>query len=361
MNSKSLFKQRFQYFPKFSSEAHGRVNLIGEHTDYNNGFVLPTLIEQKVEVSLGLRSDSQIVGISEEFGENSVLSKSKTDGTWLDFVRGALYYICEEGYSIKGLDIAVTSNIPTGSGLSSSAAFEIALLRALCQMVGLELSSFKIAQIGQSIEHNFIGTYCGIMDQISSSMAKFGQALYLDCENMNTEIIPIFKDYTFVIVHSGDSRKLSEGLYNERKRESEQAAKNLNIPSLRQAEISNLNLIKDNKILKRARHVITENDRVQKAVQFLKNNNAKAFGELMNESHFSMDKDYEISSSKLNKIVKTAQSYGALGARLTGAGFGGCAVILTSNTKKKDITNKILNNFPKSYLVTNISQNNIFN
>ena len=233
MSSQTLFKRHFQYPPISSSEAHGRVNLIGEHTDYNNGFVLPTLIEQKIEVSLAPRSDTQIVGISEEFGKKTILSDSKTDGTWIDFVRGALHYMTEEGHAISGLDISVTSSIPTGSGLSSSAAFEIALLRALCHMLEIELSSIKIAQIGQLIEHNFIGTYCGIMDQMTSSKAEFGQALYLDCENLNTEIIPIFTDYTFIIIHSGSTRKLSEGLYNERKRETEIAAKDLNITSLR--------------------------------------------------------------------------------------------------------------------------------
>ena len=361
MNSQSLFKQYFHYSAVSSSEAHGRVNLIGEHTDYNKGFVLPTLIKQKIEVSLSPRLDNKIVGISEEFGKKTVLSDSNIDGTWIDFVRGASYYMAKEGCPIKGLDIAVTSSIPTGSGLSSSAALEIALLRALCQMVGLQLSATKIAKMGQLIEHNFIGILCGIMDQMSSSKAKFGQALYLDCENLKTKIAPVFKDYTFIIIHSGSSRRLSEGLYNQRKRETEIATKFLNVSSLRHAEISNLNLIEDPKILRRARHVITENDRVQKAFEFLINNNAPAFGKLMNESHFSMDKDYEISSPELNKIVKTAQMHGALGARLTGAGFGGCTVILTSNTKKKEIIDKILNSCHKSYLVTSISQNNIIN
>ena len=146
-------------------------------------------------------------------------------------------------------------------------------------------------------------------------------------------------------------------MYNERRRETETAAKFLNIPSLRHAEITNLSLIKDPKILKRARHVISENFRVKKAVQFLKNNNAQAFGDLMNESHSSMDKDYEISSPELNQIVKTAQSHGALGARLTGAGFGGCTVVLSSNTRRNEIINEILEHCPKSYLVTNIGKN----
>ena len=361
MNSLKLFQTNFQCSPVSSAQAHGRVNLIGEHTDYNYGFVLPTLNDQKIEVSIGPRSDSQIVGISDEFGKKSSLFDSKTDGSWIDFVRGALFYLGKEGHHMSGLNLSVTSDIPAGSGLSSSAALEIALIKALCKMVNLELPLTKIAQIGQLIEHNFIGTYCGIMDQMSSAIAKFGQALFLDCENLSTEIIPIFSEYTFVVIHSGSTRKLSEGLYNERKRETEAAAKFLNIPSLRHAEITNLSSIKDPKILKRARHVISENFRVKKAVQFLKNNNAQAFGELMNESHSSMDNDYEISSPELNYVVKKAQSHGALGARLTGAGFGGCTVILPSNIQREDITEKILNDCPKSYLITNISQNNIIN
>ena len=219
MNSQTLFQNYFQYSPSSSSDAHGRVNLIGEHTDYNNGFVLPTLIEQKIEVSLKLRSDSKIVGISEEFGENTDDLNSKTDGTWLDFVKGVSYYIGKEGHPITGLDVAVTSNIPSGSGLSSSAALEISLLRALSQSTGILLNSNKMAQIGQLVEHHFIGTQCGIMDQMVSAESEFGQALYLDCENLKSEIIPIFSDHTFMVIHSGSRRKLSEGKYNERKKE----------------------------------------------------------------------------------------------------------------------------------------------
>ena len=164
MNSLKLFQTNFQCSPVSSAQAHGRVNLIGEHTDYNCGFVLPTLIDQKIEVSIGPRSDSQIVGISDEFGKKSYQIDSKTDGSWIDFVRGALFYLGKEGHHMSGLNLSVTSDIPAGSGLSSSAALEIALIKALCKMVKLELPLTKIAQIGQLIEHNFIGTYCGIME-----------------------------------------------------------------------------------------------------------------------------------------------------------------------------------------------------
>ena len=354
MNSWSLFESHFQHLPKSSARAHGRVNLIGEHTDYNNGFVLPTLIEQNIEVSISLRTDSKIVGISSEFGENSAEINSGIDGSWLDFVRGAAYYIGNEGCTISGLDLAVTSSVPTGSGLSSSAAFEVALLRALCQLTGLNLKPSEIAKIGQLIEHQYIGTQCGIMDQMTSACAEFGQALYLDCENFNTEIIPIFSDHTFVVIHSGSTRKLSEGKYNERKKETERASKILKVSSLRKATKNDLELIKDNLIFKRARHIITENERVQKAAHYLKEDNAIEFGNLMNESHQSMNDDYEISSPELNQVVQESIRAGALGARLTGAGFGGCVVLLVSSTKTEEIKESVLKNCPHSYWVTNI-------
>jgi galactokinase len=361
MNSQTLFESHFQYSPTSSAKAHGRVNLIGEHTDYNNGFVLPTLIEQNIEVSMSLRTDSKINGISSKFGENRADMESSTDGSWLDFVRGASYYIQNEGCKITGLDLAVTSSIPAGSGLSSSAALEIALLRAICHLTSLDLKPSKIAKIGQLIEHQYIGTQCGIMDQMTSACAEFGQALYLDCKNLSTETIPIFSDYTFVVIHSGSTRKLSEGKYNERIKETEIAAHELNIDSLRYGDINKLNKIKNSLAMKRARHILTENERVKKAVDCLKRNDAQFFGDLMNQSHLSMDLDYEISSPELNHIVKTAQSYGAIGARLTGAGFGGCSVILTSNVEREFITEKILSNCPNSHLITNITQKNLFN
>ena len=354
MNSQTLFKSHFQYPPTSSAKAHGRVNLIGEHTDYNNGFVLPTLIEQNIEVSMSLRDDSKIKGISSEFGENSVDMESSTDGSWLDFVRGASYYIQNEGCKINGLDLAVTSSVPAGSGLSSSAAFEIALLRAICHLTSLDLKPSKIAEIGQLIEHQYIGTQCGIMDQMASACAEFGQALYLDCKNLNTETIPIFSDHTFMVIHSGSTRKLSEGKYNERKKETELASEILNVSSLRNATKDNLELIKDGIIQKRARHVITENDRVQKATQYLKEDNALEFGNVMNESHQSMDDDYEISSPELNHVVNVSRRAGALGARLTGAGFGGCVVLLLPSAKNDEIKENILKNCPHSYWVTNI-------
>ena len=356
MSSAEIFHSFFQKEPSITTSAHGRVNLIGEHTDYNNGFVLPSLIPQSIEVSINLRDDDKIIGISSEFGELRSLTSSSNDGSWLDFVRGAIYYCQKISPSIKGIDVAVSSTIPSGSGLSSSAALEIALLRAITKLKDISIHSQEMAKIGQKIEHQFVGTQCGIMDQMASACGSFGQAIFLDCENLQTKSIPVFSNHSFVIIHSGSTRKLSHGKYNERKNETLKASEILEIPSLRHATIDQLIKIEDPVIKKRAKHIVSENDRVLKAVLCLEKDDPISFGELMNSSHQSMRDDYEISSEELNQVVESANKNGALGARLTGAGFGGCVVILTSNNELTSVSKSILEECPQAYLVTTISK-----
>tara|TARA_B100002019_G_C21226834_1_gene577851 strand:+ start:340 stop:1422 length:1083 start_codon:yes stop_codon:yes gene_type:complete len=355
MNSLQLFQSYFQKEPSITSSANGRINLIGEHTDYNNGFVLPTLISQSIEVSIKPRDDEQIVCISNKFGELSSKIAASNDGTWLDFVRGAIYYIKKLSPTLKGIDIAVSSTIPNGSGLSSSAALEISLLRAFAQLQSLAIVPKEMAKIGQQIEHQFVGTQCGIMDQMVSACGVFGQAIFLDCESLQTKSLPLFPNHTFIVIHSGSTRKLSQGSYNERKLETMMASKTLNVPSLRYASLEQIKLIEDPTIRRRVKHIISENNRVIQATSCLEKNDAKQFGELMNFSHQSMRDDYEISSDELNKIVESASNNGALGARLTGAGFGGCVIVLSENEKAELITQSILSQCTQAYLVTTIS------
>jgi len=356
MSSAKLFHSFFQKEPSITTSAHGRVNLIGEHTDYNNGFVLPSLIPQSLQVSINPRDDDKIIGISSEFGELQSSISSPNDGTWLDFVRGTIYFCQKISPSIKGMNVAVSSSIPSGSGLSSSAALEIALLRAISQLKDLSIQSEEMAKIGQQIEHQFVGTQCGIMDQMASSCGTFGQAIFLDCENLQTKSIPVFSHHSFVIIHSGSTRKLSHGKYNERKNETSKASEILKVPSLRHAAIDQLMKIEDPIIKKRAKHIISENDRVLEAVSYLELNDPISFGELMNLSHHSMRDDYEISSDELNQVVESANKNGALGARLTGAGFGGCVVILTANKELSSVLKSVLEDCPQAYLVTTISK-----
>ena len=356
MSSTELFQSFFQKEPPISASAHGRVNLIGEHTDYNNGFVLPSLISHSIEVSIGIRDDDEIVGISSEFGNLRSKTSSSNDGTWLDFVRGAIHFIKKLSPALRGIDIAINSSIPNGSGLSSSAALEIALLRALVKFQNLHISSQEIAKIGQQIEHQFVGTQCGIMDQMISATGQIGEAMFLDCENLQTKSIPIFSDHSFVVIHCGSNRKLSQVNYNERKNESIIASDILETSSLRHASIDQLIKIKDPIIKKRAKHIISENDRVIKAASYLEKKDAKNFGEMMYLSHQSMRDDYEISIDELNQVVKSAKKNGALGARLTGAGFGGCVVILINNNEIDSIIKSILSECPQAYWVTTISR-----
>jgi len=351
MTSDRQFQKYFKNSPQIQASAHGRVNLIGEHTDYNGGYVLPTLIPQQMSVSISLRDDHQIHGTSKEYGERQVDLNSTTDNSWLDFVRGAIHFIQREGVRVQGLNIAVTSDIPSGAGLSSSAALEIAILRALSSLFNITIPSTQLALMGQKIEHEFVGAQCGIMDQMVCANTKLGEVLFLDCESLQTQIIPQFPEHRFSVIHSGSSRKLSEGNYNQRKSETSQGAQLLNIPSLRHATLDLVNTINNDVILRRARHIVSENSRVLQSVECFKKNDPETFGELMYQSQQSMAEDYEISSAELNVLVDAARHAGALGARLTGAGFGGCVLILSSKDESEKVAGFIANQCPNSSLV----------
>jgi galactokinase len=219
-------------------------------------------------------------------------------------------------------------------------------------LFNINIPSRQLALMGQKIEHVFVGTQCGIMDQMACANIKLGEVLFLDCESLQTQIIPQFPNHHFLVIHSGSSRKLTEGNYNQRKSETSQAAQLLNIPSLRHATLDLVNTINNDLILRRARHIVSENSRVLQSVECFKKNDPETFGELMYQSHQSMAEDYEISSSELNVLVDAAKLAGALGARLTGAGFGGCVVVLTSNDEIEKVAAFIANQCPNSSLVT---------
>ena len=350
--SEALFKATFNAVPEISASAHGRANLIGDHTDYNQGFVLPCLLTHRTHVSVAWTDDGMITGISDEFGMASRPIDAACDGTWLDFITGALTLLKPYGLKAKGIQLAVTSSVPAGAGVSSSAALEIAMLKAMVQSAGLDLiTPSELAFIAQKIEHEFIGTQCGIMDQMVVSVADQGQAMLLDCQNHKTELVDFFTAGVFMVIHSGSGRKLSEGLYNTRLLECQNASKTLQMESLRQASPDMLALINDPTEHKRARHVIIENQRVLDAVQALKADDPERFGALMNQSHASLAEDYEVSSPELDHLVVTCQGNKALGARLTGAGFGGCVVVLARLEDQDHILAAVKKDCPKAYLV----------
>ena len=350
--SEALFKATFNALPDASASAHGRANLIGDHTDYNQGFVLPCLLTHRTLVSIAWTDDGIITGISDEFGEGSRVIDAACDDTWLDFVTGALTLLKPHGLEAKGIQIAVSSSVPAGAGVSSSAALEIAMLRAMVQSAELDqISPTELAFMAQKIEHEFIGTQCGIMDQMVVSVADQGQAMLLDCQSHDTELVEFFTAGVFMVLHSGSGRKLSEGLYNTRLSECQNASETLQLESLRQATPDMLAGINDPTEQKRARHVITENQRVLDAVQALKADDPDQFGTLMNQSHASLAEDYEVSSPELDHLVAVCQGNKALGARLTGAGFGGCVVVLVRPEDQDYILAAVKHDCPKAYLV----------
>ena len=340
-SSKALFQKTFNDKPDSASFASGRVNLIGDHTDYNDGFVMPTPLSLGIEVSIKSTKSGLIEGKTDLFEETSCKINSRVNGSWLDFIKGAIKVFYEEFPNCskkleEGIKVAVTSNLPSGSGVSSSAALEIALLRAINKIENQDLSKIKLAKLAQKIEHNFIGTMCGLMDQMVVSKGIMNKAMFFDIKNEKTLNLSLFSDYEFLIVHSGSQRSLSTSLYNERRKECEEASKILKIKNLREAEYKMLNQLKG-KLLNRARHVISENKRVQICLSALQNNDSQTFGNEMFESHISLSKDYEVSSDLLDNIIKKAKLLKVIGGRLTGAGFGGCCVFLTEKESSKNI------------------------
>ncbi len=354
-SSKILFEKAFDEKPLCSSYAPGRVNLIGDHTDYNLGFVMPTPLSVGIEVSLSPTKSGLIEGKTELFKDIKRPINARPDGTWLDFVSGALSVFYDEFPIISktfknGIKLAITSNLPSGSGLSSSASLSIALLKAINKLENQKVSKIKLAKLAQTIEHIFIGTECGLMDQMVVSLGSKNKAMYFDVKNEKITNLPLFNDYEFLVIHSGIRRKLSNSKYNERKSECESASKILKINNLREADTKMLNLLRG-KFLKRAKHVISENQRVNNCRDALVDNNAKLFGYNMYESHRSLSEDYEVSSDLLDTIIEKSKSLNVIGGRLTGAGFGGCCVLLSEKGKSMNVFNSLFSDLPSISLV----------
>ena len=354
-SSKEYFKEKFNQFPTATSFAPGRVNLIGDHTDYNLGLVMPTPLSRGIEVSIMPSNTKLIEGKTELFKENIRLINAPLDGSWLDFVTGAINVFYEEfphssKILKKGIKLAVTSSLPANSGVSSSAALEISLLRAINKIENQDLDNYKLAKLAQKIEHNFIGTMCGLMDQMVISSGINKKAMFFDTKKEIIENVSLFKNHKFLIIHSGSTRTLSKSLYNLRCQECKDASKKLGIQNLSEANYSMIDSLRG-VFFKRASHVISENKRVKICLNALKNNDPETFGEKMFESHFSLSKNYEVSSELLDNIIKKSQSLDVLGGRLTGAGFGGCCIFLTNKNNTKKIFDTLSSYFPDSKFV----------
>jgi galactokinase len=336
------FQTLFHQNPTAAAQAPGRVNLLGEHTDYNDGFVLPTVIPQITTVQMGISPDAQHHVYAASLNEFVHLSPSAIMlNGFVCYVVGCLRLLEEREILVPPLNIWIDSSIPIGAGLSSSAALEIATLRAVRSLFTLNLTDVELAQIAQQAEHQFAGVQCGIMDQMAVSLADSQHLLFLDTRSLEYERIPIPAGAEVRVIDSGIRRALTHSGYNQRRIECETAAKLLGISTLR--DLNNLAQLQDlpSPLQQRARHVFTENQRVLRAKRGV---SAAQFGQLMNASHASLRDDYEVSIPALDELADRLQhTPGVFGARLTGAGFGGACVALVAAGQRQDIATSVLN------------------
>ncbi|MCZ8131372.1 MAG: galactokinase [Steroidobacteraceae bacterium] len=312
--------------PAVSATAPGRVNLLGEHTDYNQGYVLPTAIPQRTRVELARSPDGRFA----YYSANLDARIDHVDGRALpvDFARylhGCVEVLREDGHAVPPLRVRVESDVPIGAGLSSSAALEVATLRAIRELLSLPVDDVQLALLAQRAEVKYAGVRCGVLDQMASSLCDREHMLFLDTLTLERRVLPLPRDAELIVLDSGMPRDLADSAYNTRRAECEAAAQHLGVPSLRHVADPARTRDLPRPLDRRARHVVTENNRVLEAVTA----DAARFGQLMNDSHASLRDDYEVSVPALDALVGALQAQpGVLGARLTGAGFGGACVAL---------------------------------
>lgn len=348
------FKDVFESSPVTTLFTPGRVNLIGEHTDYNGGMVLPTAIDLGVTIALNSRKDGQIRIFSDKF--ETLAERSLSDSTqdhWSDYIVGAVIYASKAGLLKGGADIAVETTLPFGAGLSSSAAVIVCILKIGRELSGQSLSDTEIAVLARRVENEFIGMPCGIMDQMAVAVARPGQALALNTESLNFDLVDLPADYHMAVVHSGQFRQLSEGRYKIRKEECDVIKDFLgrdDICLMSETEYSSLSGLPDH-IQRRAKHCMTDHRRTVEAAKLLANEDMQAFGKLMIESHASQRDDFEISLPPVDRLVEDAIKSGALGARQTGGGFGGCIVACVQKEKLEGWKADLLSRHPDAFYV----------
>jgi len=314
--------------------APGRVNLIGEHTDYNEGFVLPIAIDRAIWIAARPRKDREVRVRSLDFGSDSTFSLEalRKDQGWAEYLKGIAYVLQADGRGLVGWDGVIMGDVPRGSGLSSSAAIELATARVFAAVSGLAWDPADMARVGQRAENEWVGVNCGIMDQMASAASKEDHALFLDCRSLETRDVPLSGRAAIVVMDTSTRRGLVDSAYNERRAQCEEAARFFKVKALRDVSWDEFEKGKSGLseiVMRRARHVITENQRVLDAIQAMRAGDMVRFGSLLNASHASLRSDFEVTNDALNQIVQAAQRQpSCYGARMTGAGFGGCAIAL---------------------------------
>jgi galactokinase len=345
------FQRHFGSPPQAVVRAPGRVNLIGEHTDYNDGFVLPMAIDRAIWIALKPRDDGRVVVHSLGFDQTIefALNDLHRGSGWAEYIKGVAWAWQQSGRRARGLDGVVAGDVPVGAGLSSSAAWELASARAFSVASGSAWDAAQMALLGQRAENQWVGVNCGIMDQMISAAGIANHALLIDCRSLETQSVPLPANTAAVVLDTATRRGLVDSAYNERRAQCESAAKFFGVKALRdvsveqfEAAAAQLDLV----TRRRARHVITENDRTLHAAESMRRGDPIGLGCLMRQSHVSLRDDFEVSSRELNLMVECAERQaGCYGARMTGAGFAGCAVALV----RSDLAQQFGQNVTKEY------------
>lgn len=347
------FRKQYRGDPTWIARSPGRVNIIGEHTDYNGGFVLPMAIDHAAWAALRPRKDRLVRVSALDKGETLELDLdglAKDRGGWQAYLAGVAWALQEAGLSLQGWEGVFAGDVPIGAGLASSAAIELTLARAFALASGLAWDPPAMAQICQRAENDWVGVNSGIMDQMASACGRADCALLIDCRSLSTRQIPLPKNTCLVILDTGTRRGLLESAYNERRAQCEAVACHFGADTLRDVvpdQLLDRAGILETVLYQRAQHVISENQRVLEAVQAMEADDAAALGKLMNESHTSLRDDFQVSRKELDEMVAVAQTQpGCFGARMTGAGFGGCAVALVES----DLADSFQLNVSRKYL-----------
>jgi galactokinase len=335
------FKRQYGAAPELIVRAPGRVNLIGEHTDYNDGYVLPIAIDRSVLVAAARRADRMVRLRAVDFGEQEAFSLDNIQHAerhrWSNYQRGVAVVLQERGFELPGVDLAIQSDVPAAAGLSSSAALEVSMAVTWQTLAGFDLSRPELALLCQRAENTFVGVNCGIMDQFISALGQQDAALLIDCRSLDHRTVSLPEGARVVVMDTRKARGLADSAYNTRRAECEEGVRLLSarlpgIRALRDVSWDEFERYADglpDNVRKRCRHVITENRRVMQSVDALAKGDATTFGQLMDASHRSLRDDYRVSCAELDAMVQAAwRAPGVIGARMTGGGFGGCAVAL---------------------------------
>ena len=348
------FKQEFGEMPAFVVRAPGRVNIIGEHTDYNDGWVLPMAINRAIWIALRPRTDQQVVIHSLDFDETASFALDalqRGPNHWVEYIKGMAWVLQEAGYALTGWEGVMTGDIPIGASLSSSAALELATARAFASVSGWAWQAKEMAKLGQQTENRWMGVNCGIMDQMISATGQAAHALLIDCRSLDIEPVPLPSGSVVVVLDTMTRRGLVDSAYNERREQCEAAARFFGVPALRdvsvqefEAQASQL----DELTRRRAQHVVTEDERTLQAVEAMRQGNAARLGQLMNESHRSLREEFEVCGEGQHIMVEIAQrTEGCIGARMTGGGFGGCSMALVEANLAHEFAHQVAQAYHK--------------